>query len=88
MFPIHLNLGFRVFYFFEGFYFLAAIATACIIGLKRLETAGLAPQVLESSLLWAGMTALQMGLLAFGVLSAVLFLVGDGQPGPALPGSP
>ena len=52
MVPIHLNLGFRVFYFYEGFYFLAAIATAYLIGLKRIETAGLAPQVLEGSLLW------------------------------------
>ena len=28
MFPIDLNLGFRVFYYYEGFYFLIAIVAA------------------------------------------------------------
>jgi len=41
MFPIHLNLGFRIFYFYEGFYFLIAIAAACLAGRWRLSQANL-----------------------------------------------
>ncbi|MBN2352250.1 MAG: prolipoprotein diacylglyceryl transferase [Spirochaetales bacterium] len=41
MFPIHLNLGFRVFYFYEGFYFLIAIVIGVVWAMRRVKKAGL-----------------------------------------------
>jgi phosphatidylglycerol:prolipoprotein diacylglycerol transferase len=52
MFPIHLNLGFRVFYFYEGFYFLVAIATACLFAGWRLNKAKLDVQGFIDSVPW------------------------------------
>jgi phosphatidylglycerol:prolipoprotein diacylglycerol transferase len=52
MFPIHLNLGFRVFYYYEGFYFLAAVVVGYLIALKRLGRAGQDRELLAGSLLW------------------------------------
>ncbi|MDR3669674.1 MAG: prolipoprotein diacylglyceryl transferase [Holophaga sp.] len=52
MFPIHLNLGFRVFYYYEGFYFLVAIGTAYLVAWKRLQRAGLDVRVFEDSFIW------------------------------------
>ena len=52
MFPIHLNLGFRIFYFYEGFYFLLAIAVACLVGGWRLKRAGLDVDAFIDSLPW------------------------------------
>jgi phosphatidylglycerol:prolipoprotein diacylglycerol transferase len=52
MFPIHLNLGFRIFYYYEGFYFLIAIGTAYLVGWKRLKGLGLDVQVFEDSFIW------------------------------------
>jgi phosphatidylglycerol:prolipoprotein diacylglycerol transferase len=58
MFPIHLNLGFRIFYYYEGLYFLIAIASAYLFGLWRLKEARLDPTVFEDSLLWILLGAL------------------------------
>ena len=41
MFPIHLNLGFRIFHYYEGFYFLAAIGAASLYAVRRLQAWGL-----------------------------------------------
>lgn len=41
MFPISLNLGFKLIPFYEGFYFLIAILTAALWALKRWRKAGL-----------------------------------------------
>ena len=41
MFPIHLNLGFRHFYFYEGLYILIAIVVAYIWAAKRIRKYGL-----------------------------------------------
>lgn len=49
MYPIHLNLGFRVFYFYEGFYFVAAIGAACGFAAWRLAKAGLDVQAFLDS---------------------------------------
>ena len=37
MFPIHLNLGFRIFYFYEGFYFVMAIIIATLTGIYWIK---------------------------------------------------
>jgi phosphatidylglycerol:prolipoprotein diacylglycerol transferase len=52
MFPIHLNLGFRIFHFYEGFYFLAAVVAACLVGARRLSEAGLDVQDFLDSIPW------------------------------------
>ncbi len=52
MFPVHLNLGFRVFYFYEGFYFLCAIGAAFLFAMARLKRAGLDREVFADSVLW------------------------------------
>ena len=41
MFPIHLNLGFRVFYFYEGFYFMIAIVIGLVWAVRRIKKEGL-----------------------------------------------
>jgi phosphatidylglycerol---prolipoprotein diacylglyceryl transferase len=41
MFPIHLDLGFRRFYFYEGLYFLIAIVVAYLWAAKRIRRYGL-----------------------------------------------
>lgn len=52
MFPIHLNLGFRVFYFYEGFYFMTAIGAAVLVALRRLRLANLDPVLFADSIPW------------------------------------
>ena len=52
MFPIHLNLGFRVFPFYEGFYFVVAIGVACLVAGRRLAKAGLDVEGFADSILW------------------------------------
>jgi phosphatidylglycerol:prolipoprotein diacylglycerol transferase len=52
MFPIHLNLGFRVFYYYEGFYFLCAIGAAYLVGRRNLTRAGLNVDVFTDSVFW------------------------------------
>lgn len=52
MWPIHLDLGFRVFYFYEGFYFLVAIATASWLAFGRFKKAGLDAWGLVEDLPW------------------------------------
>jgi phosphatidylglycerol:prolipoprotein diacylglycerol transferase len=67
MFPIHLNLGFRVFYYYEGFYFLAAIAIGFGLAVRRLGQAGLDPTLFEDSLIWILLGAL-LGARSFHFL--------------------
>lgn len=52
MYPIHLNLGFRVFPFYEGAYFFLAILGAALLGIRRLKQAGLDPGLFLDSLTW------------------------------------
>jgi len=52
MWPIHLNLGFKVFYYYEGFYFLTAILAASWLGFSRLNKAGLDGWILVENLPW------------------------------------
>jgi len=58
MYPVHLNLGFRIFYFYEGFYFLVAIVAAYLFALGRLKRAGLDPDAFADSVLWILLGAL------------------------------
>ena len=50
MFPIHLDLGFRVFHYYEGFYFLLAVLGAYAVAWRNLDRAGQDPEVLAWSL--------------------------------------
>ena len=58
MFPIDLNLGFRVFYYYEGFYFVIAILVAFLLAVRRLRAAGMDPTVFEDALAWILLGAL------------------------------
>ncbi len=53
MFPIDLNLGFRVFYYFEGFYFLIAILTAFLLAARRVDREGLDVELFGNAVIWA-----------------------------------
>ncbi len=49
MFPIHLNLGFRELFFYEGFYFLAAMITGFAAGRRlAVKKAGITKEQFES----------------------------------------
>ncbi|WP_005032465.1 hypothetical protein [Holophaga foetida] len=39
MWPIHLNMGFKTAYFYEGFYFFVSILVAAVWIVRRLERA-------------------------------------------------
>jgi phosphatidylglycerol:prolipoprotein diacylglycerol transferase len=52
MFPIDLNLGFRVFYYFEGLYFLIAILTAYVLAVRRVSRVGLDIPLFENAVMW------------------------------------
>jgi len=52
MFPIHLNLGFRVFYFYEGLYFFVAILAASLYAYYAQRRAGLDADYFLESLPW------------------------------------
>ncbi|MBL0210771.1 MAG: prolipoprotein diacylglyceryl transferase [Holophagaceae bacterium] len=52
MWPIHLNLGFKVVYYYEGFYFLVSILAAAILIIHRFRKAGLDAGVFTRSLTW------------------------------------
>jgi phosphatidylglycerol:prolipoprotein diacylglycerol transferase len=52
MFPIDLNLGFRVFYYFEGLYFLIAILTAYALAVRRVSRVGLDIPLFENAVMW------------------------------------
>jgi phosphatidylglycerol---prolipoprotein diacylglyceryl transferase len=58
MFPIDLNLGFRVFYYYEGFYFVIAILAAFLLAVRRLRAAGMDAEVFEDALVWILLGAL------------------------------
>lgn len=52
MWPIHLNMGFKTAYFYEGFYFLVSILVAAAWIARRLDKAGLGSRVFLDSLVW------------------------------------
>jgi phosphatidylglycerol---prolipoprotein diacylglyceryl transferase len=58
MFPIDLNLGFRVFYYFEGFYFMIAILAAYLMAVRRVGRAGLEVELFENCVAWGIVAAI------------------------------
>ena len=58
MFPIHFDLGFTVFYYYEGFYFLIAITVATIVAVGSVRKAGLDVGTFADGLVWALLAAL------------------------------
>jgi phosphatidylglycerol:prolipoprotein diacylglycerol transferase len=52
MWPIHLDLGFRVFYYYEGLYFLGAISAASWLTFTWFKKAGLDAWGLVGNLPW------------------------------------
>ena len=58
MFPIDLNAGFRVFYYYEGFYYLISIVTAYILAVRSVRRTGLDSEVFENAVVWAIVGAL------------------------------
>jgi phosphatidylglycerol---prolipoprotein diacylglyceryl transferase len=56
--PIHLDLGFRIIYFYEGFYFLIAILVAGFLAARRLDKAGLGTAVFQEALPWILLSAI------------------------------
>jgi phosphatidylglycerol:prolipoprotein diacylglycerol transferase len=53
MFPIHLDLGFRTFYFYEGLYILTAMIVAYIWAAGRIRKSGLSPERFDIALVGA-----------------------------------
>jgi phosphatidylglycerol:prolipoprotein diacylglycerol transferase len=58
MFPIDLNLGFRVFYYYEGFYYLIAIGTAYLLATWRVRRADLDGELFANAVAWGIVGAL------------------------------
>jgi phosphatidylglycerol:prolipoprotein diacylglycerol transferase len=56
--PIHLDLGFKVIHFYEGFYFLIAILAAAALAARRLKKAGLGTTVFLDGLPWILLSAI------------------------------
>jgi prolipoprotein diacylglyceryltransferase len=52
MLPIHLDLGFKVFYFYEGFYFLVSILVGSWLVILRLKKARLRPEIFMDNFIW------------------------------------
>ena len=52
MLPIHLDLGFKVFHYYEGFYFFVSILVAALLVTRRLGTARLDVEVFLGGLPW------------------------------------
>ena len=52
MYPIHLDLGFRVFHYYEGLYFFLSILVAAFVAVWLLKRAGLDAQRFLDSLVW------------------------------------
>lgn len=52
MHPIHLDLGFRVFHYYEGLYFFLAILVAAVVAVRRLKRAGLDAARFLDNLVW------------------------------------
>ncbi len=52
MWPIHLDLGFRIFHFYEGFYILLSVVAATLMALRRLRTVGQDAGPFLDSLSW------------------------------------
>lgn len=58
MLPIHLDLGFRVFYFYEGMYFVIAIIAAYLWSIHRVKAEGLSADRFSSALFWVFLGAI------------------------------
>ena len=58
MWPIHLDLGFRIIHFYEGFYFLIAILVATVLAARRLNKAGLGTAAFQEALPWILLSAI------------------------------
>ena len=52
MYPIHLNLGFRIFHYYEGLYFFISILAAAAYAYRRQRRAGLDATFFLDNLLW------------------------------------
>jgi phosphatidylglycerol---prolipoprotein diacylglyceryl transferase len=68
LFPIHLDLGFRQFYFYEGLYFLIAIVVAYLWAARRIRANGLSEEQFTMALA-AGL----LGAVLCGRLSHFIF---------------
>jgi phosphatidylglycerol:prolipoprotein diacylglycerol transferase len=64
MFPLHLDFGFKVIHYYEGFYFLVALLVGAWCVVLRLRKANLDPGVFLNNLTW---------VLLGGVLGARIF---------------
>jgi len=53
MFPIHLNVYFKVLYFYEGFYFLISILVGLYWGRKRIQANDIDVEKFDSLIFWA-----------------------------------
>ena len=53
MFPIHIDLGFHRFYFYEGLYFLIAIIVAYLWAGRRIRAYGLSDDQFTRALMGA-----------------------------------
>jgi phosphatidylglycerol:prolipoprotein diacylglycerol transferase len=52
MWPIDLDLGFKVIYAYEGFYFVLSIGAAALLIVHRMKKAGMDPGPFLDSLIW------------------------------------
>jgi phosphatidylglycerol:prolipoprotein diacylglycerol transferase len=57
MWPIHLNLGFKVVHYYEGFYIVVSLLAACLLVFHRLQKAALEARIFADSLIWILMGA-------------------------------
>ena len=52
MWPIDLDLGFKVVYGYEGFYFVLSIGVAALLTVRRMRKAGMDPGPFLDSMVW------------------------------------
>jgi phosphatidylglycerol---prolipoprotein diacylglyceryl transferase len=77
VFPIDLNLGFRVFYYFEGFYFMIAILTAYVLAARRVARARLDVGLFENAVVWGVVAAILGARISHFVFWDLKSLVAD-----------
>jgi phosphatidylglycerol:prolipoprotein diacylglycerol transferase len=77
MFPIDLNLGFRVFYYFEGLYFMIAILTAYLLAVRRVNRADLDVELFGNAVAWGILGALLGARIAHFVFWDLKSLLAD-----------
>ncbi len=63
MFPIHLNIGFKIFYNYEGIYFAIAIIIGYVMARKKTQKNGYEPETIDSLLFYSILGALIGGRL-------------------------